>query len=82
MGWVNVCRRDGLKLDELYKIKDETCIGKLHPYIGLLLYPCIPLTTKHMQSIGWELVASTNRTDNCSAGFDVIYYDNNEDLMD
>jgi hypothetical protein len=51
-------------------------------YIGLLLYPCIPLTTKHTQSIGWEPVANINHTDNCSAGLDVICDDNNEGLMD
>jgi hypothetical protein len=37
-----------------------TWIGNQQPYIGLLLYPCIPFTIKHTQSIGWELVASTN----------------------
>ena len=46
-----------------------TCIGNLQPYIGLLLYPCIPLTTKHMQSIGWEPVASTNHTEKYLVGF-------------
>jgi hypothetical protein len=56
-----------------YKINDETCIGKLQPYIGLLFFPCIPLTTKQTQDIGWEPVASTNRIDNCSAGLDAIY---------
>jgi hypothetical protein len=53
-----------------YKIIDETCIGKLQSYIGLLFYPCIPLNKKQTQSIGWELVASTNRTENYLAGFE------------
>ena len=35
---------------------------------GLLLYPYILLTTKQMQIIGWEPVASTNRADNYFAG--------------
>jgi hypothetical protein len=55
-----------------YKIIDETCIGKLQPYIGLLFYPCIPPTTNQTQNIGWVLVASTNHIDNCSVGLDVI----------
>ena len=46
-----------------------TCIGNLQPYIGILLYPCIPLTTKHTQSIRWKPVASTNHTERYLAGF-------------
>ena len=47
--------------------------------IGLLLYPCIPLTTKQTQSIGWELVANTNRTERYLEGSDVFYDDDNGD---
>ena len=46
---------------------------------SLLLYPCIPLTTKQTQSIGWEPVASTNRTERYLVGLDVFYDNDNRD---
>jgi hypothetical protein len=54
MGWVNVWMRWVKTWWTIIK-HWWTCIGNLQPYKGLLLYPCIPLTTKHTQSIGWEL---------------------------
>ena len=68
MGWVNVWMRWVKTWWTIIKF-GWTCIGNLQPYIGLLLYPCIPLTTKHTQSIGWEPVASTNHTKRYLAGF-------------
>ena len=68
MGWVNMWMRWVKTWWTMIKY-GWTCIGNLQPYIGLLLYPYIPLTTKHTQSIGWEPAASTNRTERYLAGF-------------
>jgi hypothetical protein len=68
MGWVNVWMRWVKTWWTTIKY-GWTCIGNLQPYIGLLLYPCILLTKKHTQSIGWEPVASTNHTERYLVGF-------------
>jgi hypothetical protein len=59
----------GLNLMNYYKILMNLHRKNLHPYLGLLLYPCIPLTTKQMQSIGWDPVASINHTKRYLVGF-------------
>ena len=69
MGWMD---GNGLKLEKNYKIW-MNAQENYSQMIGFLLYPCIPLTTKQTQSIGWEPVASTNHTNNCLIGSEPEY---------
>jgi hypothetical protein len=49
MGWKNVWWRWSKTWWSIIIKSCWTWIGNLQPYIGLFIYPCIPLTTKHTQ---------------------------------
>ena len=51
----------------------HTRIGKTTAINRSFALPLHSTTTKQMQSIGWEPVASTNRIDNCLVGFEPEY---------
>jgi hypothetical protein len=79
MGWVNLWMRwvkTWWTITKLLMNLHRNATAIYRPFA----LPLISLTTKPTQSIGWEPVASTNRTDNCSARLDVIYNDDNKDL--
>ena len=61
-----------LKLDELL-LKLDILAYETKATNRSFALPLHSTTTKQMQSIGWEPMASTNRIDNCLAGSESEY---------